>query len=581
MTLRYRITPDERRRKLRELIERKGFVRMIEAHNGLSALAGETARIERDSQIVEYDGFWESSLTDSAAKGLPDAEVVGNPSRLHTIDEILNVTSKPIIVDGDTGGSPTQFEYFVRSLERLGVSAVIIEDKVFPKRNSLDASARQTLEDPEIFAQKIARGRAVRITDDFMVIARLESLIAGLGMEDAFMRARKYIEAGVDGIMIHSKSDSPDRILVFADAYDEFCERFGRRPILVCVPTTYNLITDVELAQHGFNVIIHANHLLRSSYRAMQQTAETILVSDRGFEAEALCAPVSAIFAQVGFDQVRDKDREYSKVHRLSVIIPAAGRDPVFTETPKSLIDIGGRPILAYQLDGIRKVGIGQVAVVKGYKHELFDEFLDEGNLVFYPNDQYAEKHSLHSLFCAEEQMKQGFVLAYSDILFSEEILRRLIATEADIVLAVDNTYRYHKHEVDKKLDLVISRGRRSARHRSLHPARLTRITRIGKSINVETADYEFIGLAYFSEEGARILRKVYHDCLATVDGLFHEADSFDHAGVTDLLQEVIERGFDVHGVEFYHGWMEIHKREDVEIAAVELVGDRFEGDHD
>ena len=578
MTLQYRITPDERRRKLRELIDRKGFVRIIEAHSGLSALVGETARVERDGRVVEYDGFWESSLTDSAAKGLPDAEVVGNPSRLHTIDEILNVTSKPIIVDGDTGGSATQFEYFVRSLERLGVSAVIIEDKVFPKRNSLDPSARQNLEAPEIFAQKIARGRAARVTDDFMVIARIESLIAGLGVEDAFMRARKYIETGVDGIMIHSKSDSPDGILAFADAYDEFCKQFGRRPILVSVPTTYNLITDVELAQHGFNVVIHANHLLRSAHKAMLQTAEAILSADRGFEAEPLCAPVRAIFAQVGFDQVKAKDREYSKTQRLSVIIPAAGQDPVFTQTPKSLIEICGKPILRHQLDSIRKVGIGQVVVVKGYRGEQFDEFLDEGNLTFCNNDQYAEKHSLHSLFCAEKYMGQGFVLVYSDILFNEDILRRLIAMEADIALVVDNSYRYHRHEVDKKLDLVVSRGRRARHYRSLHPMKQAEITQVGKNVNVEKADYEFVGMAYFSEEGARILRKVYHDSLATVDGPFHEADSFAHAGVTDLLQEVIDRGFAVHGLEVFQGWMEIHKKEDVEIAAAELGGKEFGG---
>lgn len=578
MTLQYRTTSDERRRKLRELIDRKGFVRLIEAHNGLSALVGETARIEQDGRVIEYDGFWESSLTDSAAKGLPDAEIVGNPSRLHTIDEILNVTSKPMIVDGDTGGAATQFEYFVRSLERLGVSAVIIEDKVFPKRNSLDASAKQTLEDPDIFAQKIARGRAARVTDDFMVIARIESLIAGLGLEDAFMRARKYIEAGVDGIMIHSKSDSPDGILAFADVYDKFCKQFDRRPILVCVPTTYNLITDVDLAEHGFNVIIHANHLLRSAYKAMLQTAEIILSSDRGFEADPLCAPVPAVFAQVGFDQVKAKDREYSKTQRLSVIIPAAGQDPVFTQTPKSLIQIADKPILRHQLDPIRKVGIGQVVVVRGYKGERFDEFSDESNLVFCDNDQYAEKHSLHSLFCAEKHMGQEFALVYSDILFDEDILRRIIAMEADIVLAVDNSYRYHRHEVDKKLDLVVSRGKRAARYRSLHPMRRTEIAQIGKNINVEEADYEFTGIAYFSEEGARTLRKVYHDCLAAVDGPFHEADSFAHAGVTDLLQEVIDRGFTVHGLEVYQGWIEIHRKEDVEIASAELSGDGFGG---
>jgi len=573
MTLQHRTTPEERRRKLGELIEDNGFVRIIEAHNGLSALVGETARVERDGEIFEFDGFWESSLTDSASKGLPDVEIVGPPSRLHTIDEILNVTSRPMIVDGDTGGSPTQFEYFVRSLERLGVSAVIIEDKVFPKRNSLDPSASQTLEDPEVFAQKIARGRAVRVTEDFMVIARLESLIAGLGLDDALSRARLYINAGVDGIMIHSKGEKPDAILSFAKSYDDLCASIGRRPILVCVPTTYNLITDVELADKGFNVMIHANHLLRSAFKSMQQTAEAILASDRGFEADSLCAPVKSVFGRVGFDHVKAKDKEFSKTQSLSVVIPAAGRDPHFPDRPKSLIEVTGKTVLRHQLDAIRKVGVGRVVVVRGHEGGQFDDFSDESDLLFCDNDSYLEKHGLHSLFCAEEFMKKGFVLIFSDILFNEENLRRLVAREGDIVLAVDNSYRYHRHEIDKKLDLVVSRGRRSEHYRSLHPMKRAEITRIGKGISEERADYEFTGAACFSEEGARILRKVYRDCLATVEGSFHEAESFDRAGVTDLLQEVIDRGFAVQGMEVYQGWMEIHTEDDVAKAAEELYG--------
>lgn len=572
MSLQCRVTPHQRRGKLRQLIDRKGFVRIIEAHNGISALVGETAQVERDGETIEYDGFWESSLTDSAAKGLPDAEIVGNPSRLHTIDEILNVTSKPMIVDGDTGGSATQFEYFVRSLERLGVSAVIIEDKVFPKRNSLDASAKQTLAEPEVFAQKIVRGRAARVTDDFLVIARIESLIAGLGVDDAFQRAEKYIKAGVDGIMIHSHSDRPDGVLSFADQYDEFCRQFDRRPVLVCVPTTYNLMTDAELAGHGFGIMIHANHLLRAGYRAMLEAAQAILTADRGFEAEPLCASVPDVFTEVGFDQVKAKDRQYSKTQRLAVIIPAAGKDPTFGQMPKSLIEVGGKPILRHQLEKIRKLGLGQVVVVRGYKGEQFNRFSGEGKLAFCRNDQYAEKHSLHSLFCAEDYMEQGFVLAYSDILFNQDILRRLINTRADIALLVDNSYRYHRHEVDKRLDLVVSRAGRASGYRSLHPMKETEVTRIGKGISLETADYEFAGLAYFSEQGAEIVRKVYHDCLRTVEGPFHEAPSFQQAGVTDLLQEVVDRGFSVHAVEVFQGWMEIHREGDVQIAEAELA---------
>tara|TARA_B100001964_G_scaffold240658_1_gene310969 strand:+ start:1855 stop:3549 length:1695 start_codon:yes stop_codon:yes gene_type:complete len=556
-------------------IDAKGFVRIIEAHNGLSALVGQTASFERDGQSITYDGFWESSLTDSASKGLPDAEIVGNPSRLHTIDEILSVTSKPMIVDGDTGGSDVQFEYFVRDLERLGVSAVIIEDKIFPKRNSLDASANQTLEDPDLFARKIVRGRDARVTDVFMVIARLESLIAGLGIDDAVMRAKKYIESGVDGIMIHSKNDSPDEVIEFAKLYDEMCKPFDRRPILVCVPTTYNLITDAELAKYGFNVIIHANHLLRASHRAMLTTSEVILSNDRGFEAEPWCVALSKVFAQVGFDQVKSKDREASKTQRLSAIIPAAGQDPVFTEGPKSLIEINAKPIIRHQIETIRKVGINQIVVVRGYKGEQFDRFSEESGLTFCDNPQYLDTHSIHSLFCADQYLGNGFVLAFSDILFSDDILRWLIDTENDIVLAVDNSYRYHRHEIDKNLDLVITREGRTGHHRSLRPVKKkVEITQMGKNVIMEKADYEFTGLAYFSEEGARIVHQVYRDCLENVHGSFHEADSFAQATISDFLQEIINRGFSVHGLEVYKGWMEVHNQVDIEVASKELRSD-------
>ena len=185
MILENKRSPFERLKSLRECIDRKGFARIMEAHNGLSGIIAETVQVEKNGQVLEYDGLWESSLTDSASKGLPDASIVGNDSRVHTINEILTVTSKPLIVDGDTGGEPAQFEYLVRTLERLGVSAVIIEDKVYPKRNSLDAAANQDLEDPWAFAEKIQAGKEIATTDDFMIISRLESLISGAGVDDA------------------------------------------------------------------------------------------------------------------------------------------------------------------------------------------------------------------------------------------------------------------------------------------------------------------------------------------------------------------------------------------------------------
>ena len=311
------VTPSERVRALRECIDRKGFARILEAHNGLSGIIAENVRVQKNGTTLEYDGIWESSLTDSASKGLPDASIVGYDSRIHTIDEILNVTSKPIVVDGDTGGEPAQFEYLVQNLERLGVSAVIIEDKIYPKRNSLDASANQDLEDPYSFAEKIQAGKEVAISDDFMVISRLESLISGAGVADALDRAERYIVAGTDGIMIHSNKSDPREILEFADAYKTLCNRLGRRPILVSVPTTYNTLSDADLVANGFNLIIHANHMLRAAYKAMSEVAGAILTGGGSLDANPLCAPVSDIFASVGFDRITRKDRERAESRRL------------------------------------------------------------------------------------------------------------------------------------------------------------------------------------------------------------------------------------------------------------------------
>ena len=322
MILENKRSPFERLKSLRECIDRKGFARILEAHSGLSGIIAENARVEKNGQVLEYDGLWESSLTDSASKGLPDASIVGNDSRVHTINEILTVTSKPIIVDGDTGGEPAQFEYLVRTLERLGVSAVIIEDKVYPKRNSLDAAANQDLEDPWSFAEKIQAGKEVAASDEFMIISRLESLISGAGVADALSRAEQYILAGTDGIMIHSNKSDPAEIFAFTDAYPALCQRLGRRPALVSVPTTYNTVSDDQLIARGFNIIIHANHMLRAAYKAMAAAAKDILEGGSSLIVDEPCATVKEVFAAVGFDRITRKDRERTEARRLLASVP-------------------------------------------------------------------------------------------------------------------------------------------------------------------------------------------------------------------------------------------------------------------
>jgi len=282
------VTPEHRRKMLIKLIALKPLVRVIEAHSGLSALIAEKAQVMGKS----FDAIWESSLTDSASKGKPDIELVDLTSRVATINEILEVTTKPIIVDGDTGGLAEHFVYMVRTLERLGVSAVIIEDKVFPKRNSLLKNAVHNQEVVERFCEKIRAGRQARVTQDFMIIARIESLIAGKSVEDALSRAKAYIDAGADGVMIHSKDESAESVLAFCREY----AAFERLVPLVVVPTTYNHITEKELIEAGVSVVIYANHLLRSGYKAMLETAEIILRSGRALEAEAACSPTKAVF---------------------------------------------------------------------------------------------------------------------------------------------------------------------------------------------------------------------------------------------------------------------------------------------
>jgi len=275
-------TPEIRLKQFRRLISAKKIVRVIEAHSGLSGLIAEHVNVVVDGQKREFDCMWASSLTDSTSKGKPDIEAVDITARLSNINDLLEVTTKPIIFDGDTGGKTEHFVFTVKTLERLGVSAVIIEDKIGLKKNSLfGTDVHQEQDTIELFSAKIKAGKQAQVTNAFMIIARVESLILQAGMEDALTRAKAYTEAGADGIMIHSKEKTPDEILTFAKRYKAF---EGAVPLIV-VPSSFDTITEEELAAAGINVVIYANQLLRSAYPAMLKTATTILTHKRAFEA--------------------------------------------------------------------------------------------------------------------------------------------------------------------------------------------------------------------------------------------------------------------------------------------------------
>lgn len=285
-------TPEIRLKRLRRLIEAKSIVRICESHSGLTGLIIENTSVEVNGIRREFDGMWSSSLTDSTSKGKPDIEAVDLTTRLHDLNDALECTTKPIIFDGDTGGKIEHFVFTVRTLERLGISAVIIEDKIGLKKNSLfGTDAIQTQDTIDGFCNKIRAGKRAQITDDFMIIARIESFIAGKGQEDAMERALAYIEAGADGIMIHSKDKSGEDIRLFCKAL-----RLANQSVpIVVVPTTYNHVTEEELSLWGANIVIYANHMLRSAYPAMLNTAKSILSHGRSYEANELCMPVKEI----------------------------------------------------------------------------------------------------------------------------------------------------------------------------------------------------------------------------------------------------------------------------------------------
>lgn len=288
--------PEFRRARLKRLLELCPIVKTIEVHSGLTGLIAEKTVVADDKSLAQFDAMWISSLCDSTQKGKPDIELVDLSSRFNTINEIMEVTTKPIIFDGDTGGMIEHFVYAVRSLERMGVSAVIIEDKTGLKKNSLfGTEVEQTQDDIEHFCAKIKAGKNIQLTDDFMIIARIESLILERGMDDALNRAKEYIKAGSDAIMIHSRKKSPSEIYEFCDKF----RSFDSKTPLVVVPTSFNEASEDELARHGVNIVIYANQLTRSAFPAMENTAKEILRNHRAKEADEKLMPIKKIISLI------------------------------------------------------------------------------------------------------------------------------------------------------------------------------------------------------------------------------------------------------------------------------------------
>lgn len=477
---------------------------LMEAHDGLSA------------KIVEEAGFrgiWASGLTVSAALGLRDSNEASWTQVLDVLEYMADATTLPILVDGDTGhGNFNNVRRFVRKLCERGLAGVCLEDKLFPKTNSFIGEG-QPLADIEEFCGRIKAGKDSQLDDDFVLVARVEALVSGLGMEEALRRAEAYHRAGADAILIHSKQSTADEIFTFA-------RRWAGRAPLVIVPTMYYATPTELFREAGISTVIWANHLLRSAITAMRETAARILEDESLVRVEGQVASVKDIFRLVGNAELEQAEKRYlpARPTAAAVVLAASGGDPGGPEAgrPKCMVDIRGRSLLETLVSTLRESGIRDVTVVRGYGKEA----VRLGGVRMVDNDRHAETGEAWSLACARDAIRGETVLAYGDVLFRRYVLDSLLASSADVVLAVDAGGAARRGASPSLPDLVVADRRFSGHFLDDAPAHLRRMA---NDIPPEEACGEWMGLARFSARGADWLRGE----IAALDaeGLLESAD--------------------------------------------------------
>lgn len=536
---------------LRDLFRTRPLIRIVGAHNGLGAKL-----IQKNG----FDGIWASGLEISTAHAVPDANILTMTEQLVAASAMNDASTLPVICDCDTGyGNSSNVIHMVRKYEAAGLAAVVIEDKLFPKVNSF-VPGRQELAPVDEFMGKIEAAKSAQKDGDFMVFARVEALIAGWGMAEALKRAYAYAEAGADGIVIHSKAATPDEIY-------EFSSKWKSAIPLVAIPTTYPDVTSAELARRGFRMVIYANHGLRASMRAMDETFRAIRESDSTVKVEPRIASMKEVFEIQGMNEMKSQEEMYLRRDRLQAVIPAAadhrflpGFEEILKEKPLCMLEMGGKTLIDRQMDLLRSAGVNDIVVVGGH---LADKIRADGAKMVV-NESHAETANASSFMAARDRFKEKCVLAYSDIVFDRRILNNLLTSPHQITLVIDRAYRSLPFR-NKQLDLVVAEDLApGAGPRRLDLNHIKAVRKIGQAIDRQSANYEFIGLAYFTGVGLAELTRAWDEARVRFKSKsFYEAASFAKADMTDLLQFVIDRGFPVHGLEIEQGWSEIHSLED------------------
>ena len=526
------------KQRLRERMGRPGPILVAGAHDGLTA---------KLVQEAGFDAVWASGFEISASHCVPDANILTMADQLRAAAWMVKSVEIPVIADCDNGyGNAINVIHMVRAYESEGISAICIEDNVFPKRCSFYAGVRRELAPVEEHAGKVKAFLDTRRSDDFLVIARTEALIAGWGMEEALKRGRAYADAGADFVLVHSKSSEPDEVLGFAKQWD-------RETPLVCVPTIYKKTTATTLYEGGYQIMIYANHGLRSGIKAQRAAFARLMKEQHCSAVDDLVVPKNDVYELIGVPQMKADEEAYmpSGGINVSAVILAAGASPELGELtqnkPKAMLDVKGKPILGHQIDALNASGIKDIAAVVGWKKEA----VNLPNLKTYTADESSGE--VASLLAAAPELGQRTLVLYGDILFDREMVDRLLKTEGDVVLVVDRSNLAGR----TNRDLVhTENGAVSSGERFLHAARTDTLTRIG--VDLAGANGEWIGMMMLSKQGAEAARTI---C----------ADLAPDAALTHMLQALVDKGLAVHTIDTYKGWMEVDSFEDYQRAWAQL----------
>lgn len=516
---------------------------IVGAHDGLGA------------QLIEkhgFDGVWASGLEISASHGVPDANILTMTQYLERAQEMQNASNLPVIADVDTGyGNSSNVRHMVQQYEASGIAGVVIEDKLFPKVNSF-MPGRQELASIHEFSGKLAAARDARRSDDFLVIARVEALIAGWGLDEALKRAEAYREAGADAILIHSKSKEPDEIRAFLKSWKK------RSPI-VLVPTTYPAMTYDEMAKSGVNMIIYANQCMRASIKAMHGVLETMGKEKSTVSIEDEIATVKEIFELQGMMLMKEHEKKYLRTGKtIHVIIPAAGAPrhegemaKRLKEKPVSMLDVEGKPLIHRIIDNLNLAGMQDVTVLTGYKGDMVELATGTKKQV----KGYEKAGLLHTIEQAADAFKDSVLIHYGDVIVSHKNLRAFIECEDPIVVVVSPKQREGRYD-EKTFDLVtLARPQKHpARTLELHPRNVLKA--IAADLPPKDAHGEFVGLVLLNPKGI----KAWKEGVKALSPKERAAFS-----LRDFLGALLARGTDIVTFEARTGWAEVHSLEDYE----------------